>query len=88
MTEDICVTECQDKVHPPPTAVFAPVDNSAFSWFHHPHAFIVNKSVQRIVGLELVLLCMLHPSTVSSDEEMYCNFYILDTIFIQRGPLL
>lgn len=82
MTEDICVTECQDMVHAPPTAVFAPVDNSAFSWFHHPQASIFNKLVQRIVGLELVLLCMLHPSTVSSDEEMYCNLCIFETIFI------
>lgn len=82
MTEDICLTECQDKVHPPPTAVTAPVDNSAFSWFHHPQASIFNKSVQRIVGLELVLLWKLHPSTLSSDEEMYCNLCVLDTIFI------
>lgn len=67
---------------------FCSCSNSAFSWFHHPQAFIFNKSVQKIVGLELVLLCILHPSTVSSNEEMYCNFCIIDTIFIQRDPLL
>lgn len=80
-------TECQDQLHPPPTAVFAPVHNSAF-WFHHPQAFIFNKSVWRIVGLELVLLCMLHPSTLSSDEETYCYLCIVDTIFIQKDTLL
>lgn len=84
MSEDICLTACQDEVHLPPRVVPAPVDNSTFSWLHQQQASAVCKPVRRIVGQELVLVLLLIPqlSTVSSDEEMYCSLHMVVIIFI------
>lgn len=88
MSEDICLTACQDEVHLPPRVVPAPVDNSTFSWLHQQQASAVRKPVRRIVGQELVLVLLLIPqlSTVSSDEEMYCSLHMVVIIFIWRDP--
>lgn len=86
-SEDICLAASQDKVCPPPWLVLAPVDNSATFWLHHPQDLTAHKPVQRTVRSSIVLLLMLHPSAVLSDEEMYCNLHILYIIFLQRYPL-